>query len=69
MYGINDLGHTCNEYLFLLAKSGMTKLIVKIRGVDFVTNLIFLDSKSIHVTLGMDWLSKYMVPIKLLRSP
>jgi hypothetical protein len=24
VYGINDLEHTCDEYLVLLAKSGMT---------------------------------------------
>jgi hypothetical protein len=36
---------------------------LKIRGVDFVTNLIVLGSKGIDVTLGMDWLSKHMVLI------
>jgi hypothetical protein len=35
----------------------------KIRGVDFVTNLIVLESKGIDVILGMDWLSKYKVLI------
>jgi hypothetical protein len=30
-------------------------------GVDFVTNLIVLESKGIDVILGMDWLSKYKV--------
>jgi hypothetical protein len=34
---------------------------LKIRGVDFVTNLIVLESKGIHVILGMDWLRKYKV--------
>jgi hypothetical protein len=31
--------------------------------VDFVANLIVLDSKSIDVILGIDWLSKHKVPI------
>jgi hypothetical protein len=30
-----------------------------IRGVDFMLNLILLDSKAIDIILGMDWLSKY----------
>ncbi len=29
MCGINDLGHTCDEYLVLLAKLGMTSLHLK----------------------------------------
>jgi hypothetical protein len=36
---------------------------LKIRGVDFVANLIVLDSKGIDVILGMDWLSKHNVLI------
>jgi hypothetical protein len=28
-------------------------------GVDFSSNLILLDSKGIHIILGMDWLSKH----------
>jgi hypothetical protein len=41
-----------------------TKLIcpaicISIRGVDFLSNLILLDSKGIDILLGMDWLSKY----------
>jgi hypothetical protein len=35
----------------------------KIRGVDFVANLIVLESKGIDVILGMDWLSKYKILI------
>jgi hypothetical protein len=30
-----------------------------ITGVDFLANLIFLDSRSIDIILGMDWLRKY----------
>jgi hypothetical protein len=45
------------------------RLNLKIRGVDFVANLIGLDSKGIDVILEMDWLSIYMVPIEVLRSP
>jgi hypothetical protein len=32
-------------------------------GVDFVANLIVLESKGIDVILGMDWLSKHKVLI------
>jgi hypothetical protein len=28
-------------------------------GVEFLTNLIVLESKGINVILGMDWLSKH----------
>jgi hypothetical protein len=38
-------------------------LNLKIRGVDFATNLIFMDSKGINVIFGMDWLSKHKIPI------
>jgi hypothetical protein len=39
------------------------KVNLKIRGVDFVTNLIVLKLNVIDVILGMDWLSKYKVLI------
>jgi hypothetical protein len=39
------------------------KVNLKIRGVDFVTNLIVLESKGIVVILVMDWLRKYKVLI------
>jgi hypothetical protein len=39
------------------------KVNLKIRGVDFVANLIVLESKGIDVIFGMDWLSKYKVLI------
>jgi hypothetical protein len=32
---------------------------ISIRGVDFPSNLILLDSKGIDIILRMDWLSKY----------
>jgi hypothetical protein len=32
---------------------------ITIRGVDFLVNLIILDSKGIDIILGMDWLRKY----------
>jgi hypothetical protein len=32
---------------------------IAIRGVDFPSNLILLDSKGIDIILGMDWLSNY----------
>jgi hypothetical protein len=33
------------------------------KGVDFVANLIVLESKGIDIILGMDWLSKHKVLI------
>jgi hypothetical protein len=39
------------------------KVNLKIRGVDFVANLIVLESKGIDVILGMDWLIKHKVLI------
>jgi hypothetical protein len=36
---------------------------LKIRGVDFVANIIVLELKGIDVILGMDWLSKHKVHI------
>jgi hypothetical protein len=39
------------------------KVNLKIRGVEFVANLIFLESKGIDVILGMDWLGKHKVLI------
>jgi predicted aspartyl protease len=44
------------------------KVNLKIRGVDFIANLIILKSKSIIVILGMDWLSKYKVLIDYKKS-
>jgi hypothetical protein len=31
---------------------------ITLRGVDFLANLIVLDSKGIDIILGMDWLRK-----------
>jgi hypothetical protein len=39
------------------------KVNLKIRGVDFIVNLIVMQSKDIDVILGMDWLSKHKVLI------
>jgi hypothetical protein len=47
----------------MLARQLCPKVNLKIRGVDFVANLIVLESKGIDVILGMDWLSKYKVLI------
>jgi hypothetical protein len=44
------------------------KLNLKIRGLDFVANLIVLKSKSIDVILGMDWLSKHKVLINCAKK-
>jgi hypothetical protein len=32
---------------------------ISIRGVDFLSNLIIIDSKGIDIILGIDWLRKY----------
>jgi hypothetical protein len=39
------------------------KVNLKIRGVEFVANLIVLESKGTDVILGMDWLSKHKILI------
>jgi hypothetical protein len=44
------------------------KVNLKIRGVDFIANLIVLESKGIDVILGMDWLSKYKVLINCAKK-
>jgi hypothetical protein len=41
---------------------------LKIRGVDFVINLIVLESKSIDIILGMNRLSKYKVLINCAKK-
>jgi hypothetical protein len=45
------------------ARQVCPRVHIKIRGVDFIINLIILDSKGIDVILGMDWLSKHKVLI------
>jgi hypothetical protein len=47
----------------MLARQLCPKVNLKIRVVDFVANLIVLESKGIDVVLGMDWLSKHKVLI------
>jgi hypothetical protein len=39
------------------------KVNLKIRGVDFVANLMVLEQKGINIILGMDWLSQHKVLI------
>jgi hypothetical protein len=41
---------------------------LKIRWVDFVANLIVLESKGIDVILGMDWLSKHKTLINCVKK-
>jgi hypothetical protein len=41
------------------ARHVCSKVSILIRGVEFLTNLIVLESKGIDVILGMDWLSKH----------
>jgi hypothetical protein len=44
------------------------KVNLKIKGVDFVANLIVLELKGNDVILGMDWLSKYKVLINCAKK-
>jgi hypothetical protein len=44
------------------------KVNLKISGVDFVANLIVLESEDIDVILGMDWLSKHKVLIDCAKT-
>jgi hypothetical protein len=46
---------------YMLARQICSKVNLKIRGVDFVANLIVLKSKGIDIILGMDWLGKHKV--------
>jgi hypothetical protein len=42
-----------------IVKHQLPITIMKQRGVDFLANLIVLDSRGIDIILGMDWLRKY----------
>jgi hypothetical protein len=44
------------------------KVNLKIRAVDFVTNLIVLELKGIGVILGMDWLSNHKVLVECAKK-
>jgi hypothetical protein len=50
------------------ARQLCSKVNLKIRGVDFVANLIVLESKGIDVIPGIDWLSKYKVLINCAKK-
>jgi hypothetical protein len=41
------------------ARHVCSKVSILIRGVEFLANLVVLESKGIDVILGMDWLSKH----------
>jgi hypothetical protein len=43
----------------MYARHVCSKVSILIRGVEFLANLIVLESKGIDIILGMDWLSKY----------
>jgi hypothetical protein len=44
------------------------KVNLKIRGVNFVTELIVLESKGVDIILGMDWLSKHKAVINCTKK-
>jgi hypothetical protein len=63
----HNLPITIMKYTMIVSSPGgemKTKHIcpaisIAIRGVDFLSNLIIIDSKGIDIILGMDWLRKY----------
>jgi hypothetical protein len=63
----HHLSITIMKQTMLVSSSGgemRTKYIcptisISIRGVDFLANLVVLDSNGIYIILGMDWLRKY----------
>jgi hypothetical protein len=63
----HNLSITIMKYTMIVSSPGgemKTKHIslaisIAIRGVDFLSNLIVIDSKGIGIILGMDWLRKY----------
>jgi hypothetical protein len=63
----HNLPITNMKHIMLVSSPGgemRTKFIcptisISIKGVDFLSNLIILDSKGIYIILGMEWLSKY----------
>ena len=44
----------------LRAEAECRDVSVEIKGVGFLANLILLNSASLDVILGMDWLSQYL---------
>jgi hypothetical protein len=63
----HNLPITIMKYTMIVSSPGgemKTKHIcltisITIRGVDFLSNLIIIDSQGIDIILGMDWLRKY----------
>jgi hypothetical protein len=72
----HSLPITTMKYTMLVSSPGgemRTKHIcpvvsITIRGLDFSSNLILLDSKGNDIILGMDWLSKYNGVIQCTRK-
>jgi hypothetical protein len=50
------------------ARQVCPKVNLKIRRIDFIANLIVLESKGIDIILEMDWLSKYKVLIDCIKK-
>jgi hypothetical protein len=63
----HNLHITIMKYTMIVSSPGgemKTKHIcpaisIAIRGIDFLSNLIIIDSKGIYIILGLDWLRKY----------
>ena len=52
----------------LRAGSECRDVLIEIEGVDFLANLILLDSATLDVILGMDWLSQHLGQIDCARK-
>jgi hypothetical protein len=44
------------------------KVNLKIRGIDFISNLVVFESKGVDVILGMDWLSNHQALINCVKK-
>jgi hypothetical protein len=62
----HNLPITIMKYTMIVSSLGEMKtrnicsrVSIALRGLDFLSNLIIIDSKGIDIILGMDWLRKY----------
>ena len=52
----------------LRAENECRDVLIEIEGLDFLANLILLDSSTLDVILGMDWLSQHQGHIDCARK-
>jgi hypothetical protein len=63
----HNLPITIMKYTMIITSPGgemkikhiCSAISIAVRGVDFLSNLIIMDSQGIDIILGMDWLRKY----------